>query len=236
MSKNSIKIADTIGDAIAAIIASRNILAKALILPVLFYFLLDLVGYFTRSVALLWLLKFFSLIAYSVLAITVYRVLLKGREAVPAWGLRTWSIRESKFVLYVIVVDLFPYLSFYFLTSLDFRHLAMDPVLGFIFSLTVLFFIYYIIMVVARVSLIFPATALEHKMTFKDAWEVSSIYKNYLFLVIVIPRLLMMWIHLLPSKPLLLSIVNSAMVILSHVFFIAVLAIAYNNIQRNHER
>ena len=236
MSKNPIKIVETIGEAIAVIIRSRNILAKTLILPVLFYILLDLIGYFNRSVALSWLLKFFSLIAYSVLAITVYRVLLKGKEAVPAWGLRTWSIRESKFILYVIAVDLFLLLSFYFLVSFDFRHHAKDPALGFIFTLILLFFIYCIFMVVARVSLIYPATALEHKMTFKDAWQVSRIYKNYLFLVVVIPRLLMMWIHLLPSKPLLLVIIASVIRILSHLFFIAVLAIAYNNIQRNHER
>ena len=159
---------------------------KALIIPVILLFLIEYVSNeFTKpnefgvfSIVLVIL----SLLVDMIILISVHRILILGRDSVPTWGIRSYTKREYKFVLKylgmigIVVLCLVP-------TILIF---SQSP----IFYMVALFVLTLVLIIISRISLVFPAISIDEDMSFKESWALTKNYKMLSFTTIIIFPLL----------------------------------------------
>lgn len=193
----------------------RDQLVKALLLPFLIYVCLDVMAFFMTGG--LFDLAYFiaSLMLESIFAITTHRILLLGPDAVPEWGFRKWTSRETMFALNMIFMGLL---------MLPFLFLALIPIVG--WGLAALAFVFLF----PRLSLIFPAIAIEEEFSFKSSWALSQNYhKLMLFAVVLMPLIVIipiLLVGLLPNTSIITSILSTLTIVLT----VASLSVAYKHI------
>ena len=148
-------------------------LTKALLFPFIIMILLGL--YEPESETINWSYYFVtalgSIFMYVVIAITTHRIILLGPSSVSQWGLYTPTKRELYFLLYGIGIAII---------MMPLGLLALIPVIG--FPLSVLLFTY----VLGRLSLVFPAIAIDRDWTFTDSWNATKHHQITMMIVVVV--------------------------------------------------
>ncbi len=203
--------------ALVLVLERRQSLLRALLLPACAYFVLELVRHSAAQQGVMLVAMLMQLLVHTLFAVTTHRILLLGTESVPPWGLLGWSRRESLFLLQVVTVSLclFPVIL-----------VASLPTVGVFLAVPLGFWI------VARLSLVFPAAAVDKPMTVGESWRLSAPHQlPLLFTVAVFPLLLglpAVLLTRLPGGEMLVSVFE----LFVTVFVIAALSLSYSEVLR----
>ncbi len=164
--QNSIK---AISDGLTYLKYYQVILIKALLIP--FLLLIVLI-----SLALLpnidskieYAIYFLQWIPFTLIAITTHKVILEGPNAVPTWGINRFGARELKFVGYQILIVF---------VALPVAVLVLIPHIG------IYLWVFAIMYIIGRLSLVFPSIAIGADLGFVESWSAT---KNHQLMMIVV--------------------------------------------------
>jgi hypothetical protein len=199
--------------------AFRVQLSKALLFPFILSILLDILPYWWSSFLLSTIYIVLSLMLQTIFAITTHRMILLGPSHVPEWGIIKWSQRETVFIFHVMALALIIYLGVF---------IMQVPIIGGLIFY-VLFFIYLVILL-PRLSLVFPAIAVGDKCSFKNSWFVTKNYKILMFFsIILIPLLVSIPVLIIRNIPYTFLIV-SILTNVTTVVGVASLSLSYKYI------
>lgn len=196
-------------------------LAKALLVPLLFSVLVEfLAEYNDTSIGSL-IILFIETALQTIIAIITHRIILLGNNSVSEWGIKSWSKRETTFFTHYSILIAISYSGVYTLPTIGFNSFG-------IFAALLAW-----LWVWSRLSLVFPAIAVEQPLSFRDSWNITKHYQLLmLFLVLILPILLaipVMILNLLPLSALTVPIASS----LNLVIAITTLSIAYHAIKHD---
>lgn len=211
--------------ALALVVYYRKELAKALLLPITAYLLINylLISPANTGVSLLGSLMTMAL--QCLIAVTVHRIVLLGPQAVEVWGPKRWTARDSRFLLHMIGL-----VCMITIACMPFMVMVVATP-----AITILGAIFCYVLLTMRLSLVFPAIAMDREFGFKEAWQLSGRYlKEMFFTVAIVPFIVM-----LPAIPLallvsfdltLVSIVTTIWPMLATVMIVAALSVTYKGI------
>ena len=186
----------------------RARLFLALVLPVLLILLLEAVipQFYPEEPGLvgkiiIWAVYLARVIPYALFILTCHRIFLLGDNSVPHYGIWRWSYRELQFFGWLLMLYIIYYLTLVpvFLLAWVLPRLAgVDEIyfgLGPVMFMLVIMAAY----VLARLSVLVPAAALEHRPTIKSSWALTRGYGIQMFiLVIILPWVFALIVNLLP--------------------------------------
>ena len=188
-------------------------LAKALLVPVVAYLAiaaLMLVDSSTPTAQ--WVQRIALLMPVTLIAVTTHRIILKGPDSVPTWGINRFGWREIKFTLcqYVMLIFLIPVAILFFIPF-------VGPILVMIAGAYL----------VGRMSLVFPGIALERKFDFKDSWDATKNYKLMMFVVVAVFPFILGIVNFMLGRIQGITLVLQVISLFTTIYVIAALSIAY---------
>ncbi len=197
----------------ASVNENYKALAKALLVPVVAYLAiaaLMLVNGSTPTAQ--WVLRIALLIPVALIAVTTHRIILKGPDSVPTWGINRIGWREIEFTLcqYVMLIFLIPAAILFFVPF-------VGPILGMVVGAYM----------IGRMSLVFPSIALERKFDFKDSWDATKNYKFMMFVVVAVFPFLPGMINFMLGRIQGITLVLQVISLFTTVYVVAALTIAY---------
>lgn len=142
-----------------------------------------------------WLLPLWAAqgLVYVLYATSCHRIVLLGDDSLPnRWGL-FWTARETRFlgwslvVLLLLLLGLLPFFFAAFLTVIQFSSNVTQWLEGSTMAVAFPLAIY----VMFRASLVLPATAIDQRLRFGEAWRLSQGNGWRLSIALVIPTLLL---------------------------------------------
>lgn len=208
--------------AIAYVITYRRPLAKALLVPFLLYMLLDTLELAELNIVFLILLDLATIIVQTVFAITTHRMILLGPNSVPEWGLFKWSKRETMFALYLVALRIIFILSAF----------VFAPIFAPIGVGGLALLIGFSAWLLSRLSLVFPAIAIDQGVSFKLSWQLTKHHQILmLFVIIVFPMLLFIPAAVVSALPYTL-LLTSFLTAFATLFVVAGLSVAYRAIYK----
>lgn len=190
----------------------RGHLARALLVPFAFLVAVETSAFWDIPALVDWMLYPVAWAIYAIIAITTHRVVLLGPESVPKWGIKSWSRRETYFILHAVGIGLI---------LLPLALLGAIPIIGSIAAVAIYLWL------LGRLSLAFPGIAIDKGVTFKLSWELTANHQIPMVLVILVPPILLgiptLLLELAPYGWFLSNVFSSLIV----VFEIAALSLAY---------
>lgn len=199
--------------AFASVNANYKSLAKTILLPVTAYLAMSAVMLLEGlSTTANWILGLASLIPVTLIAITTHRIILKGPESVPTWGINRFGWREIKFTLY-------QYLVLIFLIPLAI--LIFIPFAGPILVIIVGAYM------VGRMSLVFPGIAIGEELDFKDSWDATKNHKLMMFVVVAVFPFALGMIGFMLERIEGITFVLQILSIFTTIYVVAALSVAY---------
>lgn len=201
-----------IKDAFTSVNRVKGILFKALVFHFIAFILLEAATYTELPTAIEWILAAMGVYIYILIAITTHRVLLLGPDAVPAYGVIGFSMRELRYVMYVIGLSLliFPAAIFSYI-----------PFVGMALYLAFYAWIW------GRSALVFPGTALNDDFSLHNSWEETKGYNFMMIMVVVVyPIILAIPAHFIENLPY-GSFVNVFVYMVTTVLEVSALSMAY---------
>lgn len=197
----------------------RIVLARALSIPFGLYLLLGIVSFWETPPLISWMYSFLAMGLHTVFAVTTHRIILLGADAVPTWGLGRWTMRESYFLYYSLLLGLL-----FIPVFIVFWIPVVGPFIGVAITFYVIFWVY------PRLCLVFPGIAVNKAVDFRLSWQLTRKHHVLMALVILffpivfgIPSILVSWIPYFLIPQLILET-------LANVYTIAALSIAYREI------
>lgn len=206
------------------IIYYHRTLLRALLLPfTLFMAFAILMDYF-RVHLVVYLLVLLALMMKN--AIVIHRVLIIGHGSVPKWGIEAFNKRESRYfmfqILSMLVIAFLPFLVLNVFTGND----QEDPLASPFYILSQVL-AYYLM---ARISLIFPAAAVDEKLTIKEAWALTTNFKITVFLLIAVVPYVLTSVSNIIAKSVNAYWLSMLMFLLVTAYIVAVLSVTYKRI------
>ncbi len=238
--------------------AMRKRLFQALWVPVLLTMACEtFIGIlFTEKVpgetTMYWLAEFLTFLIYVVIAINVHRLLLIGGDAVPKLGVLKWSMRETRFFIWLVVIFALAFVTFYVMampTLTIFFNIIPDSMIEnaappFVDFMSVVLNLFFVGLILGRLSPIFPHVALErHKSTsLRWAWNMTKGNTWRLLIVISIvpsvPFYILDWIFKLIDTGLDIVITRALYSIpycVLTVFMVSAASVTYRWLMQNQE-
>lgn len=197
----------------------RNTLVKVLAIPFLLYLLIDIAELYVQGNLSFVLLSIASVAVNTIMAVSTHRVILIGPEDVTPMSAFNWSNRETRFVAYGILMGV--------MLVVVMLPLLLIPQVGGFIALPIVAWL------VARLSLIFPAIAVDENVSLSKAWELSREHQLLMVLVVVVIPVLFylpaMLIAQIPYSSVIVSLVSTLALVLT----IALLSVAYKYIRES---
>ena len=113
-----------------------------------------------------------SAIILTLFAVTCHRIVLLDETATPRFGIHTWSKREMRFLGWTVVGYLF------FLVIMIIIGLIVGAIPGLVNTSDVSLLIYAMLLpssyMLARLSILLPATAVDERHDMKWAWDITA--------------------------------------------------------------
>lgn len=220
----------------------------ALALPVLLILLLEAVipmfypkepGLVAKTI--MWAVYLVRVIPYALFIMTCHRIFLLGNDSVPRYGIWRWSYRELQFFGWLLMLYIIYYLSLVPVFFLAWVSPMLAGIDGVYTGLLLLMFVLVILAayVLARLSVLVPAAALEHRPTVKGAWGLTRGYGIQMFiLVIILPWIFALIVGLLPWIETYQAILDLTFTLIWIVLLsleVAMLSLAYRQLSKEHE-
>lgn len=153
----------------------KVVLAKALLIPLIILVCIELYIKTIQDPQLVWgkmfFISIFSLFVSVYVAITTHRILLLGSNSVPVWGSLKFTSREGSFIL-----------KTFLLACLITIPVVLFSLIGNIFIIAGVFIS---MILFSRLSLVFPAVAVDEELSFSQSWELTKNYKFLTFITVV---------------------------------------------------
>ena len=205
--------------AIAVVTERARTLAKALVIPTVVYLLLANVATTAQEPSLLsFIVALITILLHTVIAVTTHRIVILGPEAMGEWGLNRWTMRETRFAMFLMIMGIA--VGFILLFGL-----AAQP-----YSLAIA--IPGALLFITFFSLVFPAAAIDETIDITAAWRLAKGHLLPLFLcVCIFPMLLtipLVLIQMIPG----VSFISPIFDVAINVLTIAALSIIYTEIRR----
>jgi len=184
MDKENIKlpVLNVLKEAIFLIKENSLLFSKKIFITGSILMVLDFVGqkqYFSNNLLSIPVTIIIYSIIFTLFAVTVHRVILLGKQSVPDLGVLSYSSREWKFIWWSIIIGIYfilVALVFAFPISMLFSHSYLGFIL--VLSMTPAFYIF------ARLSMLFPAIAIEKKVGWD--WAFKTTKNNGWRLVVIV--------------------------------------------------
>jgi len=173
---------------------------------------------------------------YTYFAVICHRLVILGNESVPSFGIRKWTMRETRFLGWIISFWLVLML---FIESRSVVARLLFPLFG--ISDVTAFYIPIIITVVpamyflSRLSMILPAAAIGKKPGIKWAWNISEGNGWGLLMIVgVMPSILIiMQIYLEKADTTVVEdIVNSMLAFVVSIIEISAISLSYKELSK----
>ncbi|MDD1780515.1 hypothetical protein LRP49_04800 [Enterovibrio sp. ZSDZ35] len=201
---------------------AKTDLAKAIAIPVVLSYVLDVATYEigNSDFAILSSLLVFMLAV--MLAINVHRVLLLGSTSVPHWGRIAFGAIERKFIVYTLGYTFFMIGMGVLVYAFN---MLVEP-FGLLLSLVVAI---GFALIACRLSIIFPAIAVGNDVSVNWVWKKTEGKTGVLFLLLgIFPVFVGALTQLLSLAG--LYMLDLLLGYIAMVYFIAILSIAYENL------
>lgn len=231
-------VLETISTAIGAIHRNWFALVQALAIPAIIITAAEWIqmrftgGLF--SAILFWAI---SAPFYVIFAVVCHRTVILGKSAIPnPYGL-FWSERETRFFGWTIVLIVMSWgftLAINLLARVfpsDIRGISV-PWIAAIFVVLLAGFFY------VRLCMVFPATAIDHKTSLVDAWNLTSNSAAQILLALVLPIIVLVGIYIFLSVPF-RAVGHNAQIFLSEIMrlvsllvTICVLSVSYRTLAK----
>lgn len=145
------------------------------------------------QIYLFYILCVFQSILLTFFAVTCHRVILMGSNSVPKYGMFSWTNRETKFLLWGILIILIFMLTAILLMIIPINLLEISLLKNIILnSFLTSIFLYPAFYLFSRISIILPATAIDKKHNFN--WALDFTENNGWRLTVIIGALpLILW-------------------------------------------
>ena len=157
-------------EAVGSVYANKVLLVTALFIPFLLYTAINAIDFLDPGTLISILLIIPMVVVETKIAVTIHRVVLLGPNSVSKKNLFKWTERETTFVFYYMILGGILYPFFYLEGIPD----------EFDWIIFVLFFL-----LAMRFSLVFPAIALDQKISLKDSWRWTKNHKFLMSLVVL---------------------------------------------------
>ena len=135
---------------------------------------------FRFQILLGWLSFLIQMLPYILFAITCHRLALIGDDSVPTYGLLTWTQRETRYLGWLIVITLICMLISYVINSFFVSQMVRELEAGASpeslqssWRFTYLAYI-PILYVFSRLSVLYPAIALDQQVNAQWAWRATA--------------------------------------------------------------
>ncbi len=106
-----------------------------------------------------------------IFAIVTHRVLILGSGSVPAWGIMSWTKRETLFLLHVITLTVLMMAA---------SAVILVSIPGFVVAWLVLCW------ALGRLSLVFPGLAVDKGVSFRLSWRLTKQHQVLMFSVVIL--------------------------------------------------
>lgn len=157
---------EIINNSFSLLVKKRDVLARALLIPFILLSIIHYIGKIYPNIN-----SFPSLIISTIIAIATHRILLKEEEFPVKWGYFEFGSREFKYIYHTLFIGLLCLPSLFCL---------FIPTIG--IALTVVI----CLILISRMSLVFPAIALDEEMSVWDSWNNTKNYKLITFFSIIV--------------------------------------------------
>lgn len=159
---------EIIVEAISVLYEHRLALGRALIIPFALYLGLDVTDLYEFTTALFYPL---ALALHVIIAVTTHRIILLGDDSINKYWTLVVTKRELMFFLHLIGLFLIIGALFAFF---------LIPIIGWAISLLLISW------VSGRLSLVFPAIAIDKDVSFRYSWDATRDYQVIMFAVVAI--------------------------------------------------
>jgi len=210
-------ILQTLKDSLSFVYYYRRLLGKVILIPISLITLLSFIEF--ENTFYNFSLSLITFVIYTYVAISTHRIILIGPSSIPKSGIYIPSKRDVKFIVYTLGICIL---------MIPAVLLAFIPYAG---AVMVLIAVFYLL---GRLSLVFPAIAIDQHLSFSDSWNNT---KNYQFSMMVIVAIFPFVISIpekllsyLPYTQILVNIIS----LITTVFVVAALSTAYKNINEQH--
>lgn len=178
--------AEVIREALSVSWERRRPLATALLVPAGMIMLLELLQMpfeakkALKSSALFLVLELLKLFPFTILAVSFHRIILRGRESVPKFGITKWTKRETRFFGWSLATSGLCVLVFFLcFIPIAFLSPSVFDIYGQGSGGTTTHILIYLAFlpaayVLARIVLVLPATALDLRPTLSSASSLSK--------------------------------------------------------------
>lgn len=172
---------------VALVLERGGKLTRALILPGILLVITQGIEKQLLDDDMRFVMQFPHLMVYTWIALITHRITLLGVDSVPEWGISGWSPREMRYFVTMLAVLIVSFMIFVPGALLQ----PVGPVIAMLI----------IVLVAGRLSLMFPAIALDKPANFHSAWMASRGHTRLLVIIAVIlplmvsaPSYLVHWI------------------------------------------
>ncbi len=161
-----------------------EVIGKALVIPIVLLLVLNFASTALTSpdknfsIASIFFI-FLSLLVDIVILITVHRILILGNDSVPKWGIQKFEKREFSFFQKYLIVALVFVVAVVLSTAL-FQVIGINVFASIAFTMTVC------AVYMSRISLVFPAIAVDTQMSFRESFEFTRDFKLLIFVTVIV--------------------------------------------------
>lgn len=179
-------------------------------------------------------------LAFAVFAVTCHRIILLGKESVPKSGLASWSLRETRFVGWTLLIALCGgvtagIVGIPVLILLGFFIVSQKPGEPWVTAAGSIMIMIPASYLFARLSVLLPATAVDEQPDFAWAWELTKGNGWRLFLVVgVLPGILWLGPDYLLGRSVIIDLLIYATACVLYVIEIAALSLSYRHLIGRH--
>lgn len=202
-----------------SLVYERHIrLAQSLLIPFVLLLALDSSLYIEETDYLKWLFYIPIFVVYTVFAINIHRIILLDADSVPKWGLRKWSSRELYFIFHLTALT--------FLCIMLFLTGFIIPFVGLLIGILGSAYLFM------RLSLVFPASAIDEGLTFKTSWLMTKKHQILMLYIIIIVPVVFSIPTYLTAQITNASWVSNIIDMLTTIFIVSLLSITYEEIRK----
>lgn len=178
--------------------------------------------YYRRLWLMLPLTQLINLILYTLVAVAVHRVVLLGPSSVPRYRLE-WRAHTTRFLMFAILLVAAVYA------------VAVAIFQDEDFTLVKILVWLVVIVVLARLLLVFPAAAVGRRMSLTDSWRLTRHRKLLMVLIFAVyPAVIELPLALIPDSSTVNYLVRSALGTVVLIVTVILLSFAYQQIVKEH--
>lgn len=175
-------------------------------------------------------------IFYTYYAVICHRLVILGNASVPPFGIRKWTIRETRFLGWLIGFWLVLMLLMESRSMMAHLLISLLGISGVtVFQISLVIIILLVMYLLARLSMIFPAVAIGKKPSIKWAWDISKGNGWRLLLIVGFMPLTLGIIQLYLEEAdgtVIEYIVNSMLSFVVSIIGISAVSLSYKNLSK----